>query len=166
MSKKMKMVVGVIGVLAVIVIISVIATRTNSNIDTSNLEKLGAFVTLKQEDDGRYYGVDIFSSTRRGPKVYEFNNGYLIQKDDDNVNVENSYKVSIIDENTFIVTDEDEFEDTTLTIVNYDSSTGVLELNKNGNSIYCYPYDNVDLENTTYEHDAMYVWNRYYVDVK
>lgn len=166
MSKKAKMLVGTaIGVL-IILIISVIAIRTNSNIDTSNLEKLSTFVTLKQEDDGRYYGVDIFSSTKRGPKVYEFNNGYLLQKDDDNVNVENSYKVSIIDESTFIVTDEDEFEDTTLTIVNYDSSTGILELNKNGNSIYCYPYDNVDLENTTYEHDAMYVWNRYYVDLK
>ena len=141
MSKKAKMLVGTaIGVL-IILIISVIAIRTNSNIDTSNLQKLGTFVTLKQEDDGRYYGVDIFSSTKRGPKVYEFNNGYLLQKDDDNVNVENSYKVSIIDESTFIVTDEDEFEDTTLTIVSYDSSTGILELNKNGNSIYCYPYD-------------------------
>ncbi len=166
MNKKMKMVVGVIGVLAVIVIISVIATRTNSNIDTSNLEKIGTFVTLKQEDDGRYYGVDIFSYSKRGPKVYEFNNGYLIQKDDDNLNVENSYKVSIIDENTFIVTDEDEFEDTTLTIVNYDSSTGVLELNENGDSIYCYPYDNVDLENTTEKHDSMYFYRKYYVNLK
>lgn len=87
----------------------------------------------------------------------------MLEKDDDNQNVKDSYTVSIIDDTTFVVTDEDEFEDTTLTIVNYDSSSGVLELSEDGDTIYCYPYDKVDLENTVYEHDGMYVFQRYYV---
>lgn len=167
MSKKTKMLVGtVIGVLIVILIISTIAMRTNSSIDTSKLEKLGTFVTLEQGDEGRYYGVDFSGYSKRGAKVYEFNNGYLLEKDDANLNVEDSYKVSIIDEGTFIVTDEDEFEDTTLTIVGYDSSTGVLELNESGDIIYCYPYDKVDLENTTEYHDSLYFVQKYYVNLK
>ncbi len=170
MSRKTKMLVGtVIGVLIVILIISTISMRTNSNIDTSNLEKLGTFVTLKQEDDGRYYGVDIFSSTKQGPKVYEFNDGYLVQKDDDNINTEDSYNVSVIDKSTFIVTYGNGLVDTTLTVVNYDSSTGVLELNDGKDIIYCYPYDYVDLESKTRESDSKYFSYKnykYYVSLK
>ncbi|MFR5876869.1 MAG: hypothetical protein ACLUFN_10305 [Eubacterium sp.] len=167
MSKKTKTLVGAgIGILLIILIISVIVMRTNSNIDTSNLEKLGTFVTLEQEDDGRYYGVDFSGYSKRGAKVYEFSNGYLLEKDEDNLNIKDSYSISVIDESTFVVTDEDEFEDTTLTIVSYDSSTGVLELNEGGDIIYCYPYDKVDLENTTEEHDPMYFYHKYYVNLK
>lgn len=89
----------------------------------------------------------------------------MLEKDDDNQNVKDSYTVSVIDDTTFVVRDEDEFEDTTLTIVNYDSSSGVLELSEDGDTIYCYPYDKVDLENTVYEHDGMYVFQRYYVNL-
>lgn len=167
MSKKTKALAGtVIGVLLIILIISVVAVRTNSNIDTSNLEKLGTFVTIEQQDNGQYFGVDCFGYSKRGAKIYEFNNGYLLEKDEDNLNVKDSYKVSIIDENTFVITDEDEFEDITLTIVNYDSSTRVLELSENGNIIYCYPYEKVDLENTSEYHDPMYFVQKYYVNLK
>lgn len=153
----------IILILIFVLIIVSLVIGAKKNVDTSNLEKIGTFVTLKQESDGRYYGVEISGSSKHGPAVYEFNNGYLLEKDDDNQNVKDSYTVSIIDDTTFVVTDEDEFEDTTLTIVNYDSSSGVLELSEDGDMIYCYPYDKVDLENTVYEHDGMYVFQRYYV---
>lgn len=167
MKKETKTLVGIaICALIIILIISISVVQTNSNIDTSNLEKLGAFVPLMQQDDGKYYGVDIFGSDDGGVTVCEFNNGFLLEKDDSDLSVEDSHQVSVIDESTFIVTDEDWLKDTTLTIVSYDSSTGVLELNESGDIIYCYPYDKVDMENTSEYHDPLCFVNKEYVNLK
>lgn len=166
MKKTNKVICVILPVIVLIVVFCLLWGIFSNNINASNLEKLGTFVTLKQENDGRYYGVEISGSSNHGPAVYEFNNGYLLKKDYNNQNVKDSYTVRVINDTAFVVKDEDEFEDMTLTIVNYDSSTGILELSENDDIIYCYPYDKVDLDNIMYEHDGMYVFKRYYVNFK
>lgn len=166
MKKTNKVICVILSIIVLIVVFCLLWGIFSNNINASNLEKLGTFVTLKQENDGRYYGVEISGSSNHGPAVYEFNNGYLLKKDYNNQNVKDSYTVRVINDTAFVVKDEDEFEDMTLTIVNYDSSTGILELSENGDIIYCYPYDKVDLDNIMYEHDGMYVFKRYYVNFK
>lgn len=144
MKKTNKVICVILPIIVLIVVFCLLWGIFSNNINASNLEKLGTFVTLKQENDGRYYGVEISGSSNHGPAVYEFNNGYLLKKDYNNQNVKDSYTVRVINDTAFVVKDEDEFEDMTLTIVNYDSSTGILELSENGDIIYCYPYDKVD----------------------